>query len=300
MDDHNADEVPRTGDYDERSERRSSEAFDESSTDFRQITAAQTKYTAGCHLLPMSISVRALLCVTDALTYPGKALLEGTGSLKGMPWIKESQKVLRQSSCRICRFLAWIIKEESLQDEPYGIHRHNRENEVDQSLLLRDREVYISLITFLQRRQGYSSSPHFMLTNSTPDDGEFERRCHYSQEIDAGQIRDWVEQCETNHRIACVMDSATQTALRELRVVDCERRIVVRAPPGCRYTALSYVWGPPSNTCESLQEPPKTIAQSILFTQKLGYRYLWVDRFVSLCYPQMVFALLTMIVHQSR
>jgi hypothetical protein len=72
MDDYNADEVPGTGDCDERSERRSSEAFDESSTNFRLITAAQTKYTAGYHLLSMSISARALMCVTGALTYPGK------------------------------------------------------------------------------------------------------------------------------------------------------------------------------------------------------------------------------------
>jgi hypothetical protein len=74
MDDHNADEVPRTDDYDERSERWSIEAFDNSSvsTNLRLITAAQTKPTAGSHLLPMLLSARALMCVPGVSTYPGR------------------------------------------------------------------------------------------------------------------------------------------------------------------------------------------------------------------------------------
>jgi hypothetical protein len=309
MDDHNADEVPRTDDYDERSERWSIEAFDNSSVFYESSTDYSSSDKTYGWVPPSSdvaFSKSADVCAR-CLHIPWKALLEPSDGLqKRMPRIKESQEILRQSSCRICRFLAWIMKEENLQDGRYKIakrdgntkvHRSDRHNEVDQ-LLRREREVFISLISLtLQGKQELFLASHFMLTNSTSDDAAFEQRCHHSQEIDARQIRDWIEECEANHHIDCVMDATTETALHELRVIDCEGRIVVRAPPGCRYTALSYVWG--SNACESLQEPPETIAQSILFTQKLGYKYLWVDRYVSLCYLHLVFTMLTMIVYQS-
>jgi hypothetical protein len=323
MDNHNADEVPGTDDYDERSERWSNEAFANKAFDDDSSTEHSSANEIYGWVPPYSdVKFAKSADVCDRCAHiPWKALLEGTGSLKRIR-IKESQEVLKQSFCRICRFLAWIMEEEGLGDGLYvllprdtpilregcykidkcsgtlEVHKSDRDNEVEQSLG-RDREVLSSLIT-LQGRQEYISAPHFMLTNSTPDDAAFERRCHHSQEIDARQIRDWVEECETNHHIGCTMDAATQTALRELRVIDCEMRIVVRAPPDCRYTALSYVWGPPSDVSESIQEPPKTIAQSMLFTQKLGYKYLWVDRYVSPCYPQKVFTKLTMIVYQSR
>ena len=73
------------------------------------------------------------------------------------------------------------------------------------------------------------------------------------------------------------------------RVIDCKNRKIVPLKPGLTYIALSYVWGVDSaadHIDESLSEGasvPLPVAQTIedamIFVQRLGERYLWVDRF---------------------
>jgi hypothetical protein len=72
--------------------------------------------------------------------------------------------------------------------------------------------------------------------------------------------------------------------LRGLRVIDCSTCKVIPAPRECKYVALSYVWGKPTEGKrdgeeEGLKTPPPIIADAVVATQKLGYQYLWVDRF---------------------
>ena len=62
-----------------------------------------------------------------------------------------------------------------------------------------------------------------------------------------------------------------------LRVIDCQARAIVDAPPGCKYLALSYVWGQCTST--SLDDAPKVVNHSIDVTQALHFRYLWIDRY---------------------
>jgi hypothetical protein len=103
-------------------------------------------------------------------------------------------------------------------------------------------------------------------------------------EIDTGLIKRWITECQNSHQ-RCVKDTGCRSKLQNLRVIDCERRIVVSSPLECKFVALSYVWGTPSafSTGEdNMETPPKTIAQSIYFTRKLGYKYLWVDKYEGL------------------
>ena len=66
----------------------------------------------------------------------------------------------------------------------------------------------------------------------------------------------------------------------KLKVIDCVERKIDDAPPNCEYIALSYVWGA-NQECPSLREKlPQTIEDSITTVLHLGYRYLWVDRYV--------------------
>lgn len=84
---------------------------------------------------------------------------------------------------------------------------------------------------------------------------------------------------------------------QNLRVIDTVDGCIVRAPPCCRYLALSYVWGNVEQpmltqaTSERLSTPrallgefwtklPKTIQDTITLSGLIGERYLWVD---SLC-----------------
>ena len=67
-------------------------------------------------------------------------------------------------------------------------------------------------------------------------------------------------------------------------MIDCENRTVIEAPPGCRYAALSYVWGDTQADEDDisdgmpLKSAPLVIEDSMAATLALGLRFLWVDR----------------------
>lgn len=81
----------------------------------------------------------------------------------------------------------------------------------------------------------------------------------------------------------------------EFMVIDIKKGCITKAPDGCKYAALSYVWGEPehsnlleltSTNLQRLQEPgslsgellPATIHDALAVCTKLGIHYLWVDR----------------------
>ncbi|KAI9708014.1 MAG: hypothetical protein M1820_004218 [Bogoriella megaspora] len=85
------------------------------------------------------------------------------------------------------------------------------------------------------------------------------------------------------------------------RVVDLQEMSIIKTPKNCEYATLSYVWGDASDGrlvlhSENMQvleksgsltkrwdDIPCTICDAITFTQRMGYKYLWVD---SLCLVQ--------------
>ncbi|KAH7466711.1 hypothetical protein FOMA001_g15884 [Fusarium oxysporum f. sp. matthiolae] len=96
----------------------------------------------------------------------------------------------------------------------------------------------------------------------------------------------WWNYCCANHAASCGEDNLS--SIDSLRVIDCQTRRIVDAPQGCRYVALSYVWGssPSDDTSSSkknagkvLPPLPKTIEDSMCVTKSLSMRYLWVDRY---------------------
>ncbi|KAI9717917.1 MAG: hypothetical protein M1812_004444 [Candelaria pacifica] len=113
-------------------------------------------------------------------------------------------------------------------------------------------------------------------------------------------LRQWSSLCERCHGLVCNEPLTPKLAeingSRGLRLVDVEQLCVVSAPPGCRYLALSYLWGPNARshfraTTENIDilgvpyslakaELSRTISDAIVLVTKLGERYLWVD---SLC-----------------
>jgi hypothetical protein len=87
--------------------------------------------------------------------------------------------------------------------------------------------------------------------------------------------------------------SACQNADSEfvpfLRLIDCEARQIIEGASNCEYLALSYIWGsarnlpfnpPTTDACYPLPDNiPETIEDAVVATRKLGYRFLWVDRY---------------------
>lgn len=105
--------------------------------------------------------------------------------------------------------------------------------------------------------------------------------------VSFSQIRENLDICKKHHQ-SCSLGS--YRSLVNLRVIDCWQRVLVDAPIDCRYVALSYVWGEPSSSEDFVlsQSLPSTIEDTILATIRLGYRYLWIDRYVScffVCFP---------------
>ncbi|KAG2339543.1 HET-domain-containing protein [Suillus weaverae] len=114
--------------------------------------------------------------------------------------------------------------------------------------------------------------------------------------VDVGLVKKWIKLCQASHRYECGNIWATDNVDRKLprfvRVVDVVSMAVIPAPSGCRYVALSYVWGgigaeywtTKDNIVErstpgglDIASLPETITDSILFVRHLGERYIWID-----------------------
>lgn len=98
----------------------------------------------------------------------------------------------------------------------------------------------------------------------------------------------WLQGCELEHQ--CLNVSGSQHCINGTRFIDCiTRRVIciddIGGSPSLDYIALSYVWGPNSagsvtmNTKVLPIRLPQTIEDAIVAVQKLGIRYLWVDKY---------------------
>ena len=105
------------------------------------------------------------------------------------------------------------------------------------------------------------------------------------REVDFGIVKGWLDFCATNHVEKCAL--LTQRPLVGLRVIDCQTGAIVQATADCDYLALSYVWGSTASSDEENHEninlldgsAPNLIKDAVTATKRLGYRYLWVDRY---------------------
>jgi len=107
-------------------------------------------------------------------------------------------------------------------------------------------------------------------------------------------IRSWLDDCDRNHGpFCCAPQHATSTRPGPAWLIDVSRSCLVRAEPGMKYFALSYVWGrspirfwASGSNIETLQRQgsfdkpasiPKTIRDAIRLAESLGGQYIWVD-----------------------
>ncbi|KAH6839370.1 heterokaryon incompatibility protein-domain-containing protein [Alternaria alternata] len=96
--------------------------------------------------------------------------------------------------------------------------------------------------------------------------------------VDYTEVRLWIDHCDSTHGLSC--HTATKLDVPGFKVIDCFNRKVVPLPDlQTQYVALSYVWGNPNRKVDSSERFPQTIEDSIAVTSRLGYRYLWVDRY---------------------
>lgn len=104
----------------------------------------------------------------------------------------------------------------------------------------------------------------------------------HSRITDSGPIKDCLSFCHSNHRDCCSTEEFN--SIPEFRLIDCESRMVAPTPKNpYKYVALGYVWGDlphkAMEATESLRNLPPTIEDALLVTLRLGFRFLWVDRY---------------------
>ncbi|CAI4213845.1 unnamed protein product [Parascedosporium putredinis] len=111
--------------------------------------------------------------------------------------------------------------------------------------------------------------------------------------IDYSVLRGWIHSCSIYHESACQVNYFTRVP--GMRVIDCRTRAIIPAQDGCRYVALSYVWGSPPSTATaapandaSSGTPPASsqsvgysavVEDAIAVSLELGYKYIWVDQY---------------------
>ncbi|RDL38482.1 uncharacterized protein BP5553_02822 [Venustampulla echinocandica] len=113
------------------------------------------------------------------------------------------------------------------------------------------------------------------------------RRVIQPDKIDYALLQAWTAYCDEKHGALC--GEKSELPLDILHVIDCETSLVVQLPTlDDDYITLSYVWGQggdpdivPDLTLPGV--PPRVISDAMVVVQKMGYRYLWVDRY---CIPQ--------------
>jgi len=107
--------------------------------------------------------------------------------------------------------------------------------------------------------------------------------------VDFGLIASWLDFCATHHGRLCQWEDVTP--IPGFSVIDCSARKVVLwsdLPKPADFVALSYVWGGVGDSRLNVNGTlpprlPRLVGNSIELTGRLGFKYLWIDRY---CIPQ--------------
>lgn len=100
--------------------------------------------------------------------------------------------------------------------------------------------------------------------------------------VDYQTLSAWLADCTAHEVFRLSLDGVPSN----LKVIRCKGTPdVICAPEQCRYVALSYVWGDLQESSYGVgdeigNDAPQTIKDSIEVTLRLGFEYLWIDRYV--------------------
>ena len=124
---------------------------------------------------------------------------------------------------------------------------------------------------------------HIASNNDKLSANKVQARMLNREEVSWNTVRSWLKSCEELHGQQC--ESRSNTPLEDGWIIDCLSYKIVRAIPGCRYAALSYVWGDIASQISTehctlnLEAVPKTIKDAIAVVRSLDLQYIWIDRY---------------------
>lgn len=220
---------------------------------------------------------------------------EGPDRLK-VRSLNETSEQLRNSPCKICRILS-IIKSARYEGKPCALCAQKASLAFDDF----DSGFHVSQATVLCVAWESPSSPEdswypdplmvplestFLGIISANDVYDVQPRKTLADSIDYAWLKDLIAYCETDegHQESCG-DRPTGN-VGGMKVIDVSTRAIIRRPdePVCgEYVALSYVWGaePDGDLPENQTRFSAVVEDALTVTEALGYKYLWVDRYVS-------------------
>jgi hypothetical protein len=253
----------------------------------------QTSQCERCAAIDFDQEIKRTLSEVDLSK--GGALMCTVGRFDG---------VTEETSCHLCRFFAFMIKQHggSVEDEDYVLYMYSmahRSGMPDFSGVSYSHRAGSSPFALFMARSSTKSSdptgpwqPRQLGINFGIEGGGFIHatplttaelhgiRAHPidPDHIDYPRIKSWISLCKEHHMGKCT--PTHRTDFPGFRVIDCVTQKIVPYPNQAEYVALSYVWGPASQLRdEGVSNPPRVIADAITATKGLGYRYLWVDRY---------------------
>lgn len=101
------------------------------------------------------------------------------------------------------------------------------------------------------------------------------------QGSDSDYIGSWHELCLKRHEEICAIPKGG--LLTDFVAINCESHQVETIRAGCKYTALSYMWGsgtaPAFRTCLHGIQLENVVEDALVRVRNLGIQYIWTDRY---------------------
>ncbi|CAG8956836.1 hypothetical protein HYFRA_00011225 [Hymenoscyphus fraxineus] len=143
---------------------------------------------------------------------------------------------------------------------------------------------------FKIKDEGTGNHLSYIFPNSPANTARNHQQTHFrflrKKSIDYGILRNWVSHCDSTHSPNCTENIGHSEQIRDLMLIDCKTRKIVKAPDNCRYVALSYVWGNsgvvPEPTLHGGKLPihmPNTLEDALRVVLELNLMYLWIDKY---------------------
>ncbi|CAN9413657.1 unnamed protein product [Alternaria alternata] len=192
-----------------------------------------------------------------------------------------------QSSCTLCRFFYSVrepVPDNTSPHPCYYLYILPAKDELGAWKLQFDNSPGFRVAPAL-RSVDARKNPHGMIMDISETQESF--RGHQIQpEVDLAMMKGWLNFCNNNHRALCNQKFDLQVPA-EFHVIDCTTRKIIlwkHITGHKQYVTLSYVWGRPDQDVIFQKGVipecvPRTIEDTLLLTTKLGYRYLWIDRY---------------------
>lgn len=208
-----------------------------------------------------------------------------------IPWTNVPERFMTwtnsfSSTCRICRLLKSCTPydhEDEVKDRPGPGTLFTRDvTPMKLEGQLEELNFQHSSFTMQGAFAGRFFASKIFVSDLSPEQAELALRpLSIPRVMSLALMGDHFRDCVANHSHTCASEDDRYPL--HLRVIDCNTRTVVDAPAHCDFVALSYVWGGVCAVQEAgiTQDIPLTVKHSIYVTVKLGFRYLWIDRYVS-------------------